>query len=309
MTWAWRIPFERRSVLRARVCAIDPSRLRAVIPTCRDWDDARTTVESILNCRPRPGEIVLVNDNSEIGFPAWARRLPIECVEYQGNRGPAYARNRGALVRSDGRIDWLYFTDTACVRSREFFSELVCASHAAPSGTVGLAAPVVGVFSANSGCPINRYMTEESILSPPFDDCGPQAIVTANAAVTMSAFRQVGGFNVTFPSAAGEDLDLGLRLLQIGAIGWASRAVVQHQFHESRDDFRNRFVRYGAGNAFLELVHGLPSLRVGAIQSRDPRLQKWADLQVRAMQEGYDAVMDSRRGEVVECPNAGGHDH
>ena len=75
---------------------------------------------------------------------------------------------------------------------------------------------------------------------------------------------------------------------KLGPIGWAERAVVQHQFDESPDDFWRRFVRYGAGNAHLERALQLPSLRVEAIQARDPVLQQVADLQVRAMQLGYD---------------------
>jgi hypothetical protein len=174
------------------------------------------------------------------------------------------------------------------VRERGFFAELVDASMAMPRSTVAIAAPVIGIIEPRTNSFINRYMTEEAILNPPRDGNGPQAIITANAAVSAAAFAVTGGFNTGFPFAAGEDLDLGVRLRKIGPIGWAERAVVQHRFEESPDDFWRRFVRYGAGNAHLELMLQLPSLRVEAIQARDPLLQKLADLQVRAMQLGYD---------------------
>lgn len=183
---------------------------------------------------------------------------------------------------------WLYFTDTACVREQAFFAELVDASMAMPRSTVAIAAPVIGVVDTTHCSEINRYMTEEAILNPPRDAHGPQAIITANAAVSAVAFAALGGFNTGFPFAAGEDLELGVLLRTIGPIGWADRAVVQHRFEESTDDFWRRFVRYGGGNAHLERTLQLPSLRVDSIQARDPVLQKLADLQVRAMQLGYD---------------------
>jgi GT2 family glycosyltransferase len=288
MSWIWTIPLDIKPSHLLRPPLINLNHFRVVVPTFRDWDEARITVESILACRPRPAEIVLVNDNHEPGFPAWSRRYPIVCIDYSGNRGPSHARNVGARFDSGRPIDWLYFTDTACERERTFFAELVDASMVMPRSTVAIAAPVIGVVDPRASSGINRYMTEEAILNPPRDEHGPQAIITANAAVSAVAFAALGGFNTGFPFAAGEDLDLGLRLRAIGPIGWAERAVVQHRFEESQDDFWRRFVRYGAGNAHLERTHRLPSLRVESIQARDPVLQQLADVQVRAMQLGYD---------------------
>lgn len=288
MSWIWTIPLDIKSSHLLRPPLINLNHLRVVVPTFRDWDQARMTIESILSCTPRPAEILLVNDNHEPGFPAWARRAHITCIDYPGNRGPSHARNEGARFISGRPIDWLYFTDTACWRDRYFFAELRDASMAMPRSTVAIAAPVIGVVEPQKDSFINRYMTEEAILYPPRDTHGPQAIVTANAAVSATAFAVTGGFNTGFPFAAGEDLDLGVRLRHIGPIGWAERAVVQHRFVESQDDFWRRFVRYGAGNAHLERTLRLPSLRVESIRALDPRLQHLADIQVRAMQVGYD---------------------
>lgn len=288
MSWIWTIPLDIKPSHLLRPPLINLDHLRVVVPTFRDWDEARMSIESILACTPRPAEILLINDNHEPGFPAWARRAPITCIDYPGNRGPSHARNEGARFPSGRPIDWLYFTDTACWRDRHFFAELLDASMAMPRSTVAIAAPVIGVVEPRTDSFINRYMTEEAILNPPRDVHGPQAIITANAAVSAAAFAVTGGFNTGFPFAAGEDLDLGVRLRQIGPIGWAERAVVQHRFEESRDDFWRRFVRYGAGNAHLERLLRLPPLRVESIRALDPRLQHLADIQVRAMQVGYD---------------------
>ncbi len=288
MTWIWTIPLEIKPLHLVRPPLMSIEHLRVVVPTFRDWEEARITIDSILACRPHPAEIVLVNDNTDAGLPAWVRRYPISCINYPGNRGPSHARNEGARFNSGRPIDWLYFTDTACVRERAFFAELRDASMAMPRTTVAIAAPVIGVIDPRDNNSINRYMTEEAILNPPRDQHGPQAIITANAAVSAAAFAALGGFNTQFPFAAGEDLDLGVRLRSLGPIGWAERAVVQHRFEESPDDFWRRFVRYGAGNAHLERTLRLPSLRVESIRARDPVLQQLANIQVRAMQFGYD---------------------
>jgi GT2 family glycosyltransferase len=291
MTWAWSIPIELTPVVVGTYPCLAPDRLRVVVPTFRDWEDARRTVESLLACRPRPAEIVVVDDNGGGAPPAWIRSLPIHLLRYPENRGPAFARNAGARLTTSRPIEWLYFTDGGCEREPSFFGELVEASARMPRSTVAVAAPVNGRVVSRAETPINHYMTIEETLWPPRDSHGPQAIVTANAAVSRQAFEEVGGFRTAFRTAAGEDLDLGMRLRRVGAIGWASRAVVHHAFAECRRDFARRFERYGAGNAQLERLWGLPSLRAVPFRAGDSELQELADLQVAAMQRGYDGDM------------------
>jgi GT2 family glycosyltransferase len=288
MSWVWTIPLDIKPSRLLQPSLIRTTHLRAIVPTFRDWDEARITVDSLLACTPRPAEIVLVNDNHEPDVPAWTRRYPIFVVNYAGNRGPSHARNEGVRFDSGRPIDWLYFTDTGCTRAREFFGELIEASMAMPRTTVAIAAPVIGVVESPHSTPINYYMTEEAILNPPRDERGPQAIITANAALSAVAFLGVEGFNTAYPFAAGEDLDLGVRLRHLGVIGWAERAIVRHAFEESVEDFRRRFERYGAGNAHLEHALRLPRMRVECITAREPALQRLADVQVAAMQAGYD---------------------
>jgi GT2 family glycosyltransferase len=296
MSWVWTIPLDIKTSRILRPALINPQHMRAIVPTFRDWEQARITIESLLACAPRPAEIVLVNDNHEPDMPGWTRRYPIFVVNYAGNRGPSHARNQGSRLDTGRPIDWLYFTDTGCTRGKEFFSELIDASMSMPRSTVAIAAPVVGVVDSPDATPINYYMTEESILHPPRDACGPQAIITANAAVSAIAFRALNGFNTSFPFAAGEDLDLGVRLRRFGPIGWAARAVVHHRFDESADDFERRFIRYGAGNAHLERLLRLPPMRVVSITAGDGATQYLADLQVSAMRLGYDKHMDALLG-------------
>lgn len=153
---------------------------------------------------------------------------------------------------------------------------------------VALAGPVHGVTVSATATPINHYMTIEGILNPPMDADGPQAIVTANAAVCASAFRTAGGFDASYPFASGEDLDLGLKLRLLGSIHWARHAIVCHRFVEDVDDFTRRFVRYGKGTAHLEHRLNLPSIKPSRFIAHDPALQGLADLQIVSMRRGYE---------------------
>ena len=101
MSWTWSIPLDIQPSLAIRPALMSPDYLRVVVPTFRDWDEARATVESLLACRPRPAESVLVNDNHEPDPPPWVRRFPIHLVNYPGNRGPSRARNAGVRLETD----------------------------------------------------------------------------------------------------------------------------------------------------------------------------------------------------------------
>ncbi|MCI0365514.1 MAG: glycosyltransferase [Phycisphaerales bacterium] len=292
MSASWSLPIHFSPSRPFHSTILWPERTRVVIPTFRDWDAARETVESLLDCRPRPGEIVLVDDNAEPDPPIWLRRYPIYIVTYEGNHGPAHARNAGVRLETGQLIQWLCFTDTGCTREREFFSVLAEHQLRLREGCVAIGGPVHGVTVSPTRTPINLYMTEERVLNPPFDQDGPQAVVTANAAVSAQAFQLVGGFDESYPFAAGEDLDLGLKLRRLGTIGWASEAVVHHHFEESMDDFRRRFIRYGAGTAHLEHRFGLPSLRPPLLVAKHADRQPLALNHITAMQVGYDAHRD-----------------
>ena len=142
---------------------------------------------------------------------------------------------------------------------------------------------------------INRYMTEMNILNPPFEkELGPrgeevpQAIITANVLIYAPAFHQLGGFSTAFARAGGEDLDLGIRLREVGRLIFAPNVTVYHEFDEDIQDFKRRFERYGRGNRLLEQMHGLPSLRPEPITSNKSEFNDLARLQTESLCIGYD---------------------
>lgn len=288
MTATWTLPLTVRPGRARRCPTCDLRKTRVVVPTFRDWDLAYETVDGLLRCRPRPCELVLVNDNDEPGLPRWARDPRLAVVDYPGNLGPSVARNVGARAGDTRRIDWIYFTDTGCSRAPDFFARLVDGARAS-GAPVAVAGPVIGRVRTPDEAPINHYMTTEGVLHPPFDAFGPQAIVTANALVEARAFNAVGGFDASYPFAAAEDLDLGIRLRGLGSIGWAEHAVVRHRFEECIEDFVARFVRYGRGVAHLERTFALPSLRPIVPDPGTTVYEELKRLQMASMCRGYDA--------------------
>ena len=280
---------------------IEPRKIRVVIPVYRDWEGLRTTLDSLLALNPGPGVITVANDNVDNHMPGWLKTYPIEIVNYRGNQGPAYARNKGT-GQLNSQFDWIYFTDCGCEHTRNLVTHFIYAQNRSHDSVVAICGPVAGKGPGK----INRYMTEMNILNPPFEkDLGPrgekvpQAIITANALVYAPAFHQLQGFSTAFGEAGGEDLDFGIRLRNLGGLVYEPSAIVYHAFDEDLQDFKRRFERYGRANRLLEQIHKLPSLRPEAFRPPNPEFKDLAELQIESLHRGYD---EAQRANLVKFP-------
>lgn len=219
-------------------------------------------------------------------------------LEYQN-----YAENP-TLFKWNSSVDWYYFTDCGCTHDPDLFLNFERAWKECGDCCVAISGPVTG---SGSGA-INDYMTEQGVLNPPREKTIhgislPQAVVTANALIAGLPFAFLGGFDPQFQEAAGEDLDVGIRLRSLGVIAWAPDAKVSHRFEEDESDFYRRFRRYGRGNRRLELKHGLPSLRAQPFPPEKSEHKHLAQLAVEAMQAGYDEAVDpTMRGVLSVIP-------
>lgn len=280
---------------------IEPRKIRAVIPVYKDWEGLKVTLDSLQALNPRPGAIVVANDNADTHIPGWLKTYPVEIINYNGNRGPAYARNRGSK-HSNTEFDWIYFTDCGCEHVRNLITYFMNAQKSSSDSIVAICGTVAGKGRGK----INQYMTEMGILTPPFEkDLGhqgekvPQAIITANALVYAPAFHQLNGFSTAFGEAGGEDLDFGIRLRNLGNLVYEPRAIVYHEFDEELQDFKRRFERYGRANRLLEQIHKLPSLRPEPFRSTSPEFNDLAELQIESLHRGYD---EAQLANMVKFP-------
>ena len=269
---------------------IEPRRIHAVIPVYKDWQGLKTTLDSLLALKPPPGAITVADDNADNHIPKWLKTYPIKIINYRGNQRPAYARNMGC-GEPNTEYDWYYFTDCGCEHVQGLIRHFANARQNGNDSIIAICGAVAGKGRGR----INRYMTEMDILNPPFEkDLGPrgeripQAIITANALIYAPAFHQIGGFSRDFDQAGGEDLDLGIRLRELGQLVYESRAIVYHEFDEDIQDFKSRFERYGKGNRLLEQKHNLPSLRPEPFIPENPEFSDLAELQIESLCKGYD---------------------
>ena len=119
-----------------------------------------------------------------------------------------------------------------------------------------------------------------------------ETIITANALVSVACLKHVGAFDESFPSAGGEDTELGIRLRSAGPIAWCADGVVYHSFRESLDDFDARMRRYGRGMHFVSNKLSI-DLRPRPFSPFDGAFADLAQRQYTMMLEGFDSVSDS----------------
>lgn len=122
---------------------IEPSKIRVVIPVYDDWPGLKTTLNSLLKLSPRPGAITVVNDNADDTVPEWLDDYPIEIVNYEGNEGPAYARNKGC-EDPDPKFEWIYFTDCGCEHVRNIIMHFINAQDKQDNSVIVICGDALG---------------------------------------------------------------------------------------------------------------------------------------------------------------------
>lgn len=219
-----------------------------VVPTRGRPEALRRCVDALLAQRTPPGfhEIVVVQD--EMGStPALPDQVT---VLRQDPAGPAVARNRGARA---ARGRWLLFTDDDCVADADWVSALVAACEREPEALVG--GRVVNSF-ADAACADASHLMLEAVCSAWNADV-PTFHPSNNIAMARTTFLALGGFDETFPLAAGEDRDLCLRWRAAGLpLGYAPDAVVHHRHAMTAPGFLRQQYRYGRGAWQVHVRHG-----------------------------------------------------
>lgn len=230
-----------------------PSRYLAsiVVPSFRRPAHLAECLAALGRLRGGPYEIIVVDDGSPRSLePVCAAFGGTVRYLWQDNAGPAAARNAGAAA---ARADILAFTDDDCQPRPDWMEALLAHHRGDESRLVG--GRVMNLLVENPYAAASQSLCD--FLYEWFDASGGQApfFTSNNIACSRSAFERLGGFDATFPLAAAEDRDFGLRWRDAGGeLVYAPDAIVGHSHNLDLGSFLRQHANYGRGARHLHRV-------------------------------------------------------
>ena len=172
-------------------------------------------------------EVLVCDDGSTEDLSATTEMyktiLPNLRLIRQTQSGPAAARNFG--IR-ESHTETIIFFDSDILPDQKVVAQLIRSLENNPKW-LGAEGRVVGM-GGNEG-PLWYAPTSKN----------GGVYLTANIAYRKTALLSTGGFDESFPRAAAEDVDLAIRVMERGPIGFSPNAVVTHP--RSRKTFRTHW--------------------------------------------------------------------
>ena len=221
--------------------AVERPAVSVIVPFAGGTTDAQTLLAGLDTLRCRPGDEIIIVDNSVEPVIA---QPSVRVVRAAGERSSYHARNVGAQAAAS---DWLLFMDADCVP----VPQLLDAFFSPPPGAATGAVAGAVLDPQEAGTWIARYSTDAAVLSqgralartPPY-------AVTACLLVRREALAQDGGFAEGIRSSG--DVDLCWRLHTAGwGLEHRPRAAVEHRHRASLRGLLGQYAKYGAGGAWL----------------------------------------------------------
>jgi len=194
-----------------------------IIPTFNGASRIGSCLDALLQqLAGRDAEILVVNDGSTDNTADVVERYSGIRLITQANAGPAAARNRGAR-EARGKI--ILFTDDDCVPMLDWLDAML--EPFADPGVVGVRG-VYGTHQERLAARFaqieyeDRYRLMAGLPRIDFVD-------TYSAAFRRDCFMEMSGYDISFPVASAEDIELSYRM---SARGWkmkfAPAAIVYH---------------------------------------------------------------------------------
>lgn len=202
-------------------------------------------------------EILVVDDGSTDGTDSFLKRAKKEIsnLSYfrQKKKGPAAARNLG-IKNSTGEI--IFFTDDDCIVPRDWIEKFirVYEGHPEVAGIGGYLEADEYTLKTNIFARYESYMGRKVYRTDRGEHIGGfecPAGGTCNMSYKKSVLEEVGGFDETYPVAAGEDADLKLRIcLKNHKLAYAPIKVTHIQDYGAQRFIRQNIAR-GVGEAYF----------------------------------------------------------
>jgi GT2 family glycosyltransferase len=212
-----------------------PKQLAACLQSLTELDFARERFE-----------VIVVDDGSEKPLDSvvghFRHQLALTLVKQQ-NAGPASARNTGAR---HAKGQFLAFTDDDCTPAPDWLKTLAARLADNPDCAIGgrtLNAILNNLYASASQALIDYLYSYYNA------DPGKATFLTSNNfALSTDRFHALGGFDTTFPLAAGEDREICDRWLHHGyRLVYAPEAVVYHTHALTLHSFCRQHFNYGRG--------------------------------------------------------------
>ncbi|MGB5952222.1 MAG: glycosyltransferase [Ornithinimicrobium sp.] len=225
-----------------------------VVPSYNRPDELRRCVTALQSLRAGEGEsveILIVDDGGARAAEPVAMSVPGPHqvrVYRQVNQGPAAARNAGA-AHARGR--WLALTDDDCRPRGDWLIGLGAALHEHPAALVG--GRTVNALADNAWSEATQILVDHVVSTTPGG-----FLPSCNLAVDRQRFLASGGFDVSFPRAAGEDRALCDAWLAAGGkVLLVEGAVVDHEHRLTPRSFWRQHAGYGrAAHRIHATTHG-----------------------------------------------------
>jgi glycosyltransferase involved in cell wall biosynthesis len=241
-------------------------RSSVVIPTYNRPEKLDRTLASVRDQTTDDYEVVVVDDGSTAaGHGTVLDRHaedPRVTVHRQENAGPAAARNRGWR---HARGQFVLFTDDDCVVPPDWVESLADAFEDGVAAVGGSLVPVEELLETNRFARAHRLRDQMNYDSPDGTVRGHEGLNvggTANVAYRRSVLEELGGFDESFPLAAGEDADLQRRVIERGYEMKFVPVTVRHNDDYEWQSFVKRAVRSGKGTYYFHRKHGTPRSRL-----------------------------------------------
>lgn len=222
-----------------------------IVPSFNRPDRLRACLEAIARQSGGPFETIVVDDGSPEPLAPICAEFgdSVRCIR-QDNAGPAKARNTGAKAATS---DFLVFTDDDCRPEPEWAAALLAGQAGDDTALVG--GHVVNLLEENV-----YAVSSQTLCDFLYDHFGAAEgripfFTSNNIGCARAGFLELGGFDESFPLAAAEDRDFGIRWRERGGrLVYAPEAVVGHAHALDFARFMRQHANYGMGARHLHRV-------------------------------------------------------
>jgi len=211
-----------------------------IVPVYNSEKTIRRCLDSLLNQKYEGEyEVIIVDDGSKDATASIVAQYKNVKLFRQANTGPAGARNKGA---SEAKGDIILFTDSDCEVSPNWINEMVMPIRE-NQDIVG----VKGTYKTKQKEFISRFVQME--YEDKYDKMKKERYIdfidTYSAGFKKDVFWAAGGYDLSFPVACAEDVDLSYRLANQGyKMVFNPAASVFHTHPDKLQNYLNKKYKF-----------------------------------------------------------------